>query len=499
MIPYPTNFPAPDVSLSANAETPTVRTDLENGLIEQFGRFATGRETYNVSWQLSEDELAAFEEWFAETLIGGVLIFGLDLPKDGAYETQPVRFVGGSYEASHKNALWWNVTARIERMIVAIAPSNRTLPIPQWLRLAVDPTASQNLTLAHRNALLTVRPDDGSTTTLRIYPPTDETQYIYFGIQNLGDGETLITSEDVDPLPPEAVPSWPGTLPNLNRAFRVGAERKASRLDMESGHARQWAGLETTVKGYNVEFDFTLAQLQTFQDFFYTTLKSGSLPFWLTLPVDGQFIPVIVRFVGGKYSESYTFHDTFRVSASLDRITAQTVLPSAERPYPEYYGPRVNVTANRKMLDAEGKFFIVNPDAGQTISLHIYATTPEFGLLITGLGNVLITRGPFIVDLGDVGTDEAGGIFGKPTFELKDTILNIGSVGNDYAESTFAKPTLELISVVEDVGNIGTDYAGGVFGNASFEILTVLEDVGTLATDNAGGVFLKPSFELVIP
>lgn len=499
MIDYPENLPQPSTSLSANAETPTVRTDIDNGLVEQFGRFATVREDYSATWVLSEAELVIFEEWFNETLVGGVLIFGMMLPEDDGYSIQPVRFTGGTYEASHKGGMFWNVTARFEKMIVSDAPANRTLPIPQWLRLAVDPTISQNLTLAHRNALLTVRPDDGSQTTLRIYPPTDETQYIYFGINNQGDGETLITSEDVDPLPPEAVPSWPGSLPNVNQSFRLAAKRNAARLEFDSGHTRQYAQGDATTKGQDVDWNFTLEQLQTFRDFFYVTLKAGSLPFWLTLPVDGQFIPVPVRFVGGRYSESYIFHDTFRVSGRVERIVDQTVLPTVERPFPMYYGPTVNVTANRKMLDAQGKFFIVNPDEGQTISLHIYATTPEFGLLIKGLGNVLITRGPFIVDIGATPADSMGTVFAPPVFTLRDTIRDIGVVPSDAMGTTFALPIFDLVSVIEDIGTVPPDAMGTTFANPTLEVLEVLVDVGTVPPDSMGTTFANPIIILDIP
>ena len=496
MISYPTNFPQPSTTLSGDSETPVVRTDLDNGLVEQFGRFATGRETYNLQWTLSNAEFVIFEEWFNQTLVGGVLIFGLTLPDAGAYSVQPVRFVGGTYSTSHKSALWWTVTARVEKMFVTVAPTNRTLPIPQWLRLAVDPTISQNLTLAHRNAILTVRPGVGSQTTLRIYPPTDPTQYIYFGINNQGLGETLITSEAVAPIPSEAVPSWPA-LPGVNQAFRLDAKRNAHRLEMDSGHTRQFADADFTVKGYEVEWDFTLAQLQTFQDFFFVTLKSGSLIFWLTLPVDGQFIPVRVRFVGGVYQESYIFHNTFRVSATLDRIVDQTVTPPEDRPYPVFYSPTVNVTVNRKIAAGDaGKLFVVNPAAGQTISLHIYAQLIEFGLLIVGTGNVLITRGPFLVNLGSL-ADTGTGAFKPVTFELRDTIRVLGTLEADTAGGVFGPVIFELKSFIRGIGTLEADTAAGSFSSAKFELITTLEDIGTLDPDTSAGVFSPVTFELI--
>ncbi len=496
MIDYPANLPQPGTSFSGEAQTPTIRTDLRTGLIEQQGRFSTGLETFRAQWTLSQAELVIFEEWFAEDLAGGVLVFGLLLPDDGAYSAQPVRFVGGNYEVSHKGGLWWNVNATLELLTLRDAPSNRTLVVPQFLRLAVDEALSQILTLAHRNALLTVRPAVGNTTTLRVLPPTDATAYIYFGIDNQGLGETLITSADFSPLIPESIQAFPLTLPNVNTSFAFRGERRAIRAEMDSGHPRQFSASKSTRKTYQVEWEFSLAQLQTFQDFFFITLKSGAKAFTLTLPVDGSFIPIPVRFVGGKYSESYVATDRFKLGATVEEIIAQTVLPSEANPYPLYYSPTVNVTANRKIQAGDaGKFFIVNPDVGETISLHIYSRLIEFGLLVKGLGNVLITRGPFIAAV-DGSTDYAATAYLKPAFEIRDTILDLAGIPTDYAAGVYPKPSLNLLSVVKDVGVVPRDDAAAPYLQPLVELKVVLKDIGTLATDYAATTYLKPLFDL---
>lgn len=500
MIDYPANFPQPGTSFSGDVQTPTIRTDLATGLIEQEGRFSTGLENFRAQWTLSEAELATFEEWFAEDLAGGVLVFGLLLPDEGAYSLQPVRFVGGNYEVSHKGGLWWNVNATLELLALHNAPSNRTPSIPQWLRLAVDPAASQVLTRSHRNALLTVRPGAGSTTTLRILPPTSQAAYIYFGIDNQGDGETLITSQDVAPVIPEAIPSFPLDLPNINVAFNIRAERRAIRAEMDSGHPRQFSASKSTRKTYQVSWEFSLAELQSFQDFFFVTLKSGAGTFYLTLPVDGQFIPVPVRFVGGKYSESYVATDRFKVSATAERIVAQTVTPSTENPYPLFYSPTVNVTGNRKIyLSDAGKFFIVNPAEGETIYLYISTRRIEFGLLNKGLGNVQITRQPYPLAIGEAGTDAMGTLMNPAVFSLVDTIKNIGSIAPDAFGTSFNLPVFGMVSLLEDVGAIPPEGFGTTFPPAPMELLAVLEDIGTITPDTFGTTYKNAAFTLDIP
>ena len=509
MIAYPTNFPQPSTTFSSAAANPTVRTSVENGLTEQFSRFATGRETFSLEWQLSESELSVFEEWFAETLCGGVLIFGLALPEDGAYSIQPVRFVEGSYSTVHNGAFWWTVSASVEKMLVSNAPTNQTPPVPLWIRLAIDPALSQNLTFAERNVVLTTRPEKDSQTTLRIFPPTDPTQLIYFGLNNQGLGVTQITSEDVAPITPEGVPSWPLTLPNINQNFSFDAKRNASRVDMESGHSRQFSDSQTTIKEYAAEWFFSVEQLQIFQDFFYTTLKAGSLPFWLTLPVDGNFIPVQVRFIGGKYAEAYNFNDTFKVTASVERMVEQTVAPSPDRPFPVFYSPTVEIDKSQNIFDAAGKMLIVNPPEDEEICLYLGNQFIEFGLVVVGLGNVSIKHGAFSKDVApssfqkpvfsliDVtrytsGNDSGSSTF-KAAFDLVSLLRDVGGA-TDLGASAFAKPVLQLLDVLRELP--ANDSGFSAYQRPGFELIDVLEELGMI-TNAPGSNFYKPNFELI--
>jgi hypothetical protein len=500
MISYPTNFPLPTTSLDGETESPVIRTSLQTGLVEQEGRFATAKRTTRTTWRLSEAELLVFENWFANDLAGGVLVFGMTLPKDGALATVPVRFVGGSYDVTHDGAFWFSVSATIEQLLVESAPSNRTPAVPVWKRLEIDPMTSQVMTLSHRNARLVTNPADGDTTTLRILPPTSKAAWIYFGIKQDGDGEVLITSEDVDPLPPEDTVYFPGTLPNVNSAFSMNSVRQASRLEMESGHSRQWARFDTANKTHKVQWEFDLEELHTFQDFYFTTLRSGGKTFFLKLPVDGQFEEVPVRFVGGSYNESYAGVSRFVVNAQVERITEQTETPETERPYPVFYSPTVNVTANRRIYSTDAfKMFVVNPAEGQTINLHIRALTIEFGVLIKGLGNVLITRTPFLVDLGSVGSDSSGQTILPPSFTLTNTINNIGSVPGDSSGQTVQPTVFNLVSVAEDIGAIPPDYSGQTIQPTSLTLLAVLEDIGAVPADSTGQTIKPTAFTLDTP
>lgn len=497
MISYPA-IPLPQTQFAGDVIAPVIRTDVTNGLVEQDSRYAAKLKTYSATWDLTEDEFVTFEEWFSETLVGGVLTFGMFGVSTTAVELQPFRFVGGVYQGSKRAGLGYAVSATIESLLPGNAPANRVPPVAPWLRLVIDPIGDQLLTLSHRNAQIATRPTDGNTRTLRIFPPTDPTQYIYFGIQNFGEGDTLITSLDVDPIPLDPVYPFPD-LPQVQAGFVDAGERRVARLNMDSGHPRQWVEWDTTRKNYTATWIFTLDQLLTFQAFFFVTLKSGTLKFTMELPVDGQFIEVPVRFIGGTYKEAYDAGDFWLVSAQLEREVDQTVFPSVNQPYGRYYSPTVNVTVNRRifLVDTD-KFFIVNPAEGQTISLHIGTHETEFGLMVIGLGNVLITRGPFIRDIGSL-EDSGHTSYLKPAFELHNSLRDLGVVTTDYAATSFLNPALELLDVLEELGALGTDYAVAAYGTPAFELLVVLEELGTIGTDYAATAYQNPIFELVIP
>lgn len=509
MIDYPSSLPQPNVSLGGGGQTSVIRTELETGLVEQQGRFSTCLQRIRADWTFSTEEFGIFEEWFSETLHGGVLVFGLTYPEDGAYSIQPARFVEGKYNVSHKGALWFNVAAEMEILKVRNAPSQRTPVVPQFVRLAVDPAESQILTLAHRNARLTVRPDVGSMTTLRIPPPDDAEAWVYFGVNNQGMGETLITSQDVPALPHWAMPDFPADLPNVNSSFGFDAERPVSRLDMASGHPRQMSRFETTGKLYQVDWEFSLAELQVFQEFFFVTLKSGATPFRLVLPVDGSFIPVAVRIIGGIYTETYIPTDRFKVSARVERIVTQTATPHEAQPFPLFYAPMVDVFANHKVATYEaGTLFVCYPAEGQTINLHIKAQLVEFGVLNVGMGRVFITRTPFVYDIGNIGTEHGASVFLPPVFQLISVIKDVGSIGTDAGAGTFAKPIFELVTILEDIGTItplggNLEFGRGEFAKPSLELLTVLEDLGPIeqitGIEYGRGEFSKPTFILDIP
>lgn len=499
MINYPANLPQPIDSLTGQSATPVIRTDMDTGLVVQQGRFATGRSTYQLSWKLDQAEKIIFEEWFNETLSGGVLLFALQMLVDGGIDDVPARFVDGQYDCDHLAGMWFEISATVEILLVTDAPANRTPAVAPWFRLSIDEALSQIMDLNYRNARMITRPALANLTTLRIPPPVGENSFIWFGVQNFGAGDVLITSVDVDPVPVEATPNFPAELPAVENSFSENAKRGTERLDMESGHSRQWSRFETTVKTFNASWQFSLEELQSFRDFFYTTLKAGSKVFTLKLPVDGGFADQAVRFTGGTFKEGYVPVGRFNVAAELEQVVGQTVAPYVLDPHPLYHAPIVSVYANRKITSGDGlKMFEVYPIAGQTINLHIYSRTFEIGVTVKGLGNVLITRGPFLLSVGSF-SERASTSFPKTSLELRSLIRELGTIASESAPYSFPRPTVGVLSTIKPLGTIASESAPYSFPRPPFEIKAVLENLGALTPENEPYSFPKATITIDIP
>lgn len=492
MVDYP-NIPLPSTSLSERVETTTLRTRLGTGLARQRSRFPTGTRDYRVSWILTKAELALFESWYITDLGGGVLSF--TMPWDYA-DGRIYRFTEGRYTARQDHGRV-SVSATLECLDVFDVAANDVPVVPPWKRLSIDPVADQQLGLAHRNARLASRPDDGDTRTLRIYNPLTPEVWIYFGIRNLGEGETLVTSVDADDPPILPAASWPSGLPLPLTGFTDSTERQVSRLEMDSGHPRQSRRFEATEKTYSVSWDMSAAQVASFEAFYFATLRNGSRPFSIVLPVDNQFVPVACRFVGG-YVANYQPIDRFRISATLERITTQPVAEDTENRFGLYYAPFVDVSEHYLVKPADaGKFFRVTTTEGNTVNLHIGSQLIEFGLLVLGPGSVLITRTPFVHDMG---SDSTEGSLLSPRLELRSVEVDLGpveSIDEDETASSIALVGLALESVVVS-GEMPDDATTSSIALRSMELKEV-QVIISPDSDATTSEIQKPSFSLQIP
>ena len=484
---FPSTVPAPGYGYARRAVPASLRTTLQTGWPVNRARYGTNRSEWRATWRLRGSEFQIFRTWFADDLANGVLLFTVP------WSSEVLRFVGGSFNATQGHGGFHEVSAVLESLGTTNAPINTTPLVPPGRRLAVDPADSQQLTFIHRNARLASRPLDGDTTTLRVYTAESPENYIWLGVRNLGDGETLITTEDSDPPPVEPTATWPTGMPYPDSGFQIEQRAQVARLEMESEHTRQATRFDTFQEGYQVSWTFDASQLTAFQTFFFTTLESGSKAVGIPLPVDGSFNPVSVRFVGG-YSESYAGPDRFRVTAELLRVTGQSVFPENTTPYALHYYPVVEVSEHTLVTSADaGKMFVVSTVEGETVNLHIGQQEIEIGVLLIGSGSVLITRTPFVHDMG---SDTTSSGLVKPSFELESVIVEI-ETSPDAAESVLGKPTFELDSVIVQASP-DDDFTESALGKPSLEIKDVLVEI-TPDSDTTTSELKKPVFRLEIP
>ncbi len=117
------------------------------------------------------------------------------------------------------------------------------------------------------------------------------------------------------------MPTWPGTLPTtpLRDSYREGQQQGAAiRTPTESGPPKQRNRFRARVKTYQVTWEMTGAQLDTFWTFYRDTLGNGALPFD-GLPTPRTLAVANHRFNVDQPPEAVASgHDSYDVTALLE-------------------------------------------------------------------------------------------------------------------------------------------------------------------------------------
>jgi hypothetical protein len=120
-----------------------------------------------------------------------------------------------------------------------------------------------------------------------------------------------------------ATPNWPfdsTTVPYYvdNNNYMEEQESGLLRTTIDQGLQTQRVRYTAVSKNRSVVYHMTAAQKQTLEDFWWTTLKGGALPFYWYAPVTGDL--VLVRFAGIKPEFSTQDGYNWRVTCVLEII-----------------------------------------------------------------------------------------------------------------------------------------------------------------------------------
>lgn len=111
---WPTYLPNPSTSFKIGS-TPTLeRTKMASGYIRQRLKSKINYESYQVSWELDDDEFELFKGIVNNYLEFGTAWFNMELPLGGGFKKVAARIINGKYTANYTAHMNWKVTASLE-------------------------------------------------------------------------------------------------------------------------------------------------------------------------------------------------------------------------------------------------------------------------------------------------------------------------------------------------------------------------------------------------
>lgn len=109
-------LPKPTRNLQAIRESTVMRTKFDDGKIRQRRRFTEHRDTFRVTWRLTDNQLEFLRGWVEYKVSSGNDWFTMDVPYGGGYVNQTVRLVDGKLFTRHlsQGVLDWDVSVVVE-------------------------------------------------------------------------------------------------------------------------------------------------------------------------------------------------------------------------------------------------------------------------------------------------------------------------------------------------------------------------------------------------
>lgn len=114
MITWPAWLPAPRVDFNNEVSQASVRTRMESGRFRQRTRFTRQNRTMKATWEMDDEQRAAFTSLFKFSLNGGNDWFTMTLPLEEGMTAVTVRFIASSYSEKYESVLHWTISASIE-------------------------------------------------------------------------------------------------------------------------------------------------------------------------------------------------------------------------------------------------------------------------------------------------------------------------------------------------------------------------------------------------
>lgn len=112
--------------------------------------------------------------------------------------------------------------------------------------------------------------------------------------------------------------AWPSWFPGITVDLSQTVETSVSRTQMDTGLPRQRPREVCNQRMIPITIEFKPQTFAEFQSFFKYSISNGCDWFEMTLPLSGEMVPTVVRFVGGVYKPTHYGILHWRVSATLE-------------------------------------------------------------------------------------------------------------------------------------------------------------------------------------
>jgi hypothetical protein len=114
MITWPAWLPAPRIDFSNEVNAGAMRTKMESGRVRQRPRFTRQLRTAKATFEMDDEQRAAFTSLWKYSLNNGTYWFKMNVPIEDGMIERVVRFIPKSYTEGYEPVNYWIISVSLE-------------------------------------------------------------------------------------------------------------------------------------------------------------------------------------------------------------------------------------------------------------------------------------------------------------------------------------------------------------------------------------------------
>jgi len=114
MITWPAWLPAPRIDFNNEVNAGALRVKMESGRYRQRPRFTRQLRTMKATFELDDEQRAAFTSIWKYSLNNGTYWFEMNVPIEDGMSERVVRFIASTYSEAYQPVMYWVVSVTME-------------------------------------------------------------------------------------------------------------------------------------------------------------------------------------------------------------------------------------------------------------------------------------------------------------------------------------------------------------------------------------------------